>query len=582
MLRHPFRRAVAVASVLALAAVACGGDDDSSAADGQPTVDAAEDTDVSAGDSSDSADSGDAGDSDDSGDSADSGNSADDEAGVGEPRRGGTFVWAVTGGPSGTNAAVRAGTSRSIPSSQIHASLVTIDDEFQPEPYLAESFESSDDQLTWTFTLRDAVFHDGVPVTSDDVAFSVDVAKEFNPYRHVYAPITVETPDERTVVFDLAQPIPYLPLVLSSPFLPILPKHVYGDGQDVSTHPRNDVDIVGAGPFRVTEFELGQELRLERFDEFFIEGRPYFDEIIMVLAADPSTDLLRLERGEIDLLTVTAAQDQERARSMPNVTVMESAPVDARGITDVIVFNFENEFLANKDVRQAIAYAIDADFLVEVIQGGAGERTASQIPPRTPFHDPTVETYDYDPERAARMLDEAGFPEVNGTRFSLDIIFVQSIAPDFGSTIAEFVSTQLAEVGIDVTVVTQPDVASYGQALATGDFDMAQALPFMWGDPAIGTHRFYLTEAIVPAPGFNNSRYSNPEVDDILARAAVETDVEVRRELYAEFQQIVADELPILPLVTLPVTNFINKRVEGYPQGVWINVVPFDGAWLAE
>jgi peptide/nickel transport system substrate-binding protein len=139
------------------------------------------------------------------------------------------------------NGAVQSGLATGMISTQLFASPLRYDDKWNPQPYLAESWEVSPDGRSVTLHLvKTAVFHDGQPVTSADVAFSIDVIKKNHPFQTMLAPVeSVETPDAHTVVLRLSRPHPALLLAMSPALMPILPKHVYGDGQDIRTHPAN-------------------------------------------------------------------------------------------------------------------------------------------------------------------------------------------------------------------------------------------------------------------------------------------------------------------------------------------------------
>ncbi len=220
-----------------------------------------------------------------------------------EPRHGGELVIISTQAPRHLNPAVQSGIATGVPGTQIFASLLRYDGEWNPQPYLAESWEWAEDGLSLTVNLvQGAVFHDGEPITSADVAFSIRTIQANHPFQTMFAPVEdVETPDEHTAIFRLSRPHPALLLALSSALSPIIPEHVYGDGQDVADHPANSAPV-GSGPFRLAEFRPGEQITLERFDDFFIEGRPYLDRVVIRIVRDPSTLVLAMEAGEADML----------------------------------------------------------------------------------------------------------------------------------------------------------------------------------------------------------------------------------------------------------------------------------------
>src|SRR5690606_31456929 len=145
-----------------------------------------------------------------------------------------------------------------------------------------------DDGKSLTLHLRkNAVFHDGKPITSEDVAFSIMAIKKNHPFQTMFAPVEkVDTPDPHTAVIRMSQPHPAILLAMSPALCPIMPKHVYDDGQDIKSHPRNSQDIVGSGPFKFKSFTPGQEVVLERFDKYFIPNEPYLDRVVIKINPD--------------------------------------------------------------------------------------------------------------------------------------------------------------------------------------------------------------------------------------------------------------------------------------------------------
>jgi peptide/nickel transport system substrate-binding protein len=147
---------------------------------------------------------------------------------------------------------------------------------------LAESWEVSPDGLSVKLKLVEgATFHDGEPVTASDVAFSVLTVQQYHPFKTMFAPVTrVETPGPHTVIIKLSQPHPAILLVMSPPFLPILTEHIYGDGQDIASHPAN-LEPIGSGPFKFISYTPDGRIILERYENYFIPGKPYMNRILV-------------------------------------------------------------------------------------------------------------------------------------------------------------------------------------------------------------------------------------------------------------------------------------------------------------
>ena len=242
------------------------------------------------------------------------------------PKSGGTLIMTLGATPRHLNPAVQSGITTRAPGAQLFATLLRFDDQWNPHPYLAKSWQVSDDSLTVTFDLVEgATFHDGTPITSKDVAFSIKTIKANHPFKTMFAAVNeVQTPDEGTAVFKLSKPHPALLLALSSQLGSIIPEHVYGDGQDPKSHPRNSEDLVGSGPFKLVEFVRDQHVIMERNENFFIKGRPYLDKIVWRIIKDPSARSLGRENGEIHMSAFESTpQDILHSKGVEHLTVTD-------------------------------------------------------------------------------------------------------------------------------------------------------------------------------------------------------------------------------------------------------------------
>jgi len=186
------------------------------------------------------------------------------------------LVVALNHPPRHFNVTVQSGIATMFCSSQLFATPLMFDKNWQPQPYLAKSWKISDNGLSVTLNLvKGATFHDGKPITSEDVAFSIMTIKKNHPFKSMMAPVEkVETPDPHTAILKLSQPHPAILLAMSQPLCHIIPKHVFGDGQDVKVHPMN-IKPVGSGPFKFVEYKPGEHVIMVRYDKLFL-GAAHF------------------------------------------------------------------------------------------------------------------------------------------------------------------------------------------------------------------------------------------------------------------------------------------------------------------
>ena len=497
-----------------------------------------------------------------------------------EPTKGGTLVIGSTQVPRHLNGAVQSGIATALPSAQIFASPLRYDDAFNPQPYLAESYEVSEDGLSVTLKLADAKFHDGKPVTSADVAFSIETVKANHPFKTMFEPVeSVETPDEKTAVIKLSKPHPAILLAMSPALLPILPKHVYGDGQDAKTHPANNAPI-GAGPFKLEEYRPGEQITLVRNEDFFLEGKPYLDKIVVRIVKDPNALLIAMENGETDMYPfVAGSRDIRRLEKADGVSVTDKGYA-AIGPINWLAFNTVKAPFDDVRVRQAIAYAVDRDFITKALMGGVSAPQRGPIIESSPFFDASVETYDVDIDKANALLDEAGLTATDGTRAKVTVDYIPGPAEQ-QKNVAEYLKSQLKKVGLDVEVRSAPDFPTWAKRVSTGDFDMTMDVVFNWGDPVIGVHRTYLSSNIKPGVIWSNTQgYENAKVDELLNAAAVETDQEKRKALYAEFQQILSKDVPIYYINATPYRTAYNERVGNVPESIWGTMSPMDEVFI--
>ncbi|MEO3476874.1 ABC transporter substrate-binding protein [Phaeobacter sp. CAU 1743] len=486
---------------------------------------------------------------------------------------GGTLVIASSQVPRHLNGAVQSGIATAVPSTQIFASPIRYDENWEPQPYLAKSWETSEDGLTVTLNLVDnATFHDGEPITSEDVAYSILTTKENHPFKSMFAPVeSIDTPDAHTVVINLSNPHPALLLALSPALAPVLPKHVFDDGQDIKSHPMNSKPV-GSGPFMLEEFKAGEAIVLKKNPNFFLDGRPKLDEIIVRIIKDPSALLIAMENGEADMYPFMAGSQEIRRLEKADHLGVTAEGYAAVGPLNWLAFNTASPKLSDVRVRQAIAYAVDRDFITKALHRGVSTPQRGPIIESSPFFDESIPAYDADLDKAKALMAEAGFAD--GMELTIDFI---PGPKEQQQSIAEYMKSQLKKIGIAVTVRAAPDFPTWAGRVGGHDFELTMDIVFNWGDPVIGVHRTYLSDNIRQGVIWSNTQqYANAKVDELLNAAAIESDPTKRKELYAEFQQIVAKDLPVYWINALPYHTAYDKKLMNVPTGIWGTMHPMD------
>lgn len=501
-----------------------------------------------------------------------------------EPKRGGTLVMGQSVPTAQFNNAIASGTGVMVPGSQLFASPLMHDENWNPKPYLAERWEIAPDGLSVTLHLRkDALFHDGKPITSEDVAFSILTIRDNHPFNTMLRPVeAVETPDAHTAIIKLKSPHPAILYAMGPPLMPILPKHIYGDGKPIKQHPHNAKDVVGSGPFKLVEVKPGDQFVLERFDKFFLPGKPYLDRIIVKNYPDSQTSILEFEAGRLHLQPFfNRVLELERAKGNAQLTITNKG-YEAIGGINWLLFNNKKKPFDDIRVRQAIAHAIDKDFVVKALHKGLSKVATGPIHSGFPQYSADVTTYKYDLKKAEALLDEAGLKKgADGIRLKITCDYYPG-DEDGQKRLAEYMKPALKRVGIDVEVRAPADFAAWAKRMAEKDFDISMDAAFAWGDPVIGVNRTYLSSNIRPLVFTNNAQYVNPRVDELLAAAEREPDPARRKALYAEFQKIVTADVPLYWLTELPYHTILNKKVRNAPTTIWGAASPLMDVWLAD
>jgi peptide/nickel transport system substrate-binding protein len=458
------------------------------------------------------------------------------------PTPGGTAIVVLGSDPEHLNTGISTGYPIGAVGASLYSALLYLDADGVPHGELAESWTVSADDLAYTFTLRPATFHDGQPVTSADVVYSMEsiLAPNHGRFQTAFRVIdSITAPDDATVVIRLQRP--YAPLIsLLTVFdAPILPKHLY-EGTDPLTNPVNQAPI-GSGPFRFVEWVRGERVVLERFDGYFLEPA-LLDRVIYRIVPQDVARSVALEVGEADLVWgfYMPTSDLPRLEANPNLQVWKGLSIPSLYF---MFMNTENPALADVRVRQALMHAIDREQIVEQAQGGLGQVASGPFGAGFAYaYDEGADyrtLYPHDPERARALLAEAGVS-------NLTLDFVYDSARGAFAAAAEIIRDNLRQVGVTLNV--QPVERSVMVERVYGrNYDLSMQSFTSSGDPAIGYHRIYLS-AERGTNFVNATGYGNADVDFLLNEAAGLADRDARAVLYAQALAILARDVPTMVL----------------------------------
>ncbi len=478
-----------------------------------------------------------------------------------------TMIIALEGEPSTLTVHLSSDLPGVMVAANVFNGLIGYDFDFQPTPDLAERWEQSADGLVYTFHLTDqARWHDGMPVTAADVEYTFN---EILPSTHPRSGrwwgnvVSARATGPQTFVFELAEPYaPFLTLLgdtFGSGTL-IMPRHVYA-GSDARTNPANRHPI-GSGPFRFSRWEPGALIELVRNDDYFKLGLPKLDRLVMQIVPDGATRLLAFERGELDFLHayIVPYAAVPHLRQDPRLEILERG-LEGLATNENLLLNLRNPYLGDARVRQAIAYAIDRESIIERALFGLGRVAHSHVNSGVAWaHTPEFDVYRaHDPDRSEALLDAAGFPaDPAGRRFTLRL--THDAGKDVETRSAAIVRDNLRDIGIEV-VVEAFDRPTYVDRTFRGwDFDLALQNFVSGPDPALGVSSRYHSKQIRKVPFVNAMAYRNAELDELMDAETRILDREQRAARWRRIQEILMQDLPVLPLFEFPVLNAVSSR----------------------
>ena len=495
------------------------------------------------------------------------------------PDRGNRFIVGLQQEPDKLNSMLNAMVTGTYINQTIHGYFAKFDENMVLVPELIEEIPTlenggvSADGLRYEYHLRKGVrWHDGTPFTAADVVFTSEALLDERhgiesrlPWDRVK---DLETPDEHTVVFHLREPYaPFVTELLVTSHL--MPKHLLADavGLEFGNHPWHRAPV-GLGPFQFKEWRPGSSITVERNDDYF-RGPPGLDEIEFRFIPDTNTLLLELQAGGIDLLNSVETDKHERADALPGIRVTVTPSL----MWEHLDMNMSDPLLADRRVRQAIQLAIDREQIAEGIYGGLWEPAHGDVHPDLPWFNPKVdEIVRHDPEAAKRLLDEAGWmPGSDGIRRKdgepLRIQISTTASRQLRVLTEEVLQQQLRQVGIDLAIQNYQSTVLFAPfesngVLKRGKFQLGMYAWITSPDP--NKYTLYHSSQIPPPSGQNHPRWNNARVDELLEAGLSAVDPAKRKAIYDEIQVILAEDVPMTPLVWRSDLDAVDERLVNY------------------
>lgn len=450
----------------------------------------------------------------------------------------------------------------------LYSTLLRYDLEtLEPVGDLAESFDVSDDGLTYTFHLRDDVtWHDGEPFTADDVVFTMGLWT--NPEVPFYLSNNfrlvedVTAADDHTVVVRLSQPQASFPSLLGY-LANILPEHLLSDlSPEELANPATFLqNPIGTGPFKFEEYQPGSFVRLVRNEGYFA-GTPNLDALVYRVVPDANSQLALLQSGELDLVVIEPFQLQA-IENNPNIQI-QSVPIVRH---EYIGLNNGVAALSDPSVRKALTLALDREQLLETVFQGRGQVATGPFPPSLGWaYNEEIEPLPYDPEQAKALLDEAGWTvgadgvrQKDGERLSFTILYDPS-NPTRART--ALIAQQLwNEIGVETDFETSEYRAIVSRIRETPpNYEVNPNYLITPPDPD-GVANYYLSDSLA-----NSWQYQNPEVDALFNQGATATDRQERAEAYARIQEIIHEDQVNVFTVYPEEIQALSSAVESFPQ----------------
>ncbi len=509
-----------------------------------------------------------------------------DESHEGMPVDGGVLRRRLFGEPTTLNAVLQSSAPEAQVLQYVQRNLFDFDARLELVPGLAEGMEISADLLSYTITLRsDAVWEDGLPVTSADAVFTirkiVDPKVPANVFKPVFGEfVSVDALDARRFQMRFSKPYAFRSMAF---VLPLLPEHRFA-GQNFLRSKQNRAPLSN-GPYRFVSWKAQESVELER-NEKYPGPRGHFDRIVFRIVPDNTTAYRLLVDGGLDEDQIDSGLKDRAARD-PAFAVccrlVEFYNLDY----NYVALNDRSPLFSDPRVRRAMTMLLDRASIVRGLYKGSARIISGPWAPDSPAYEARVPPLPFDPAAAARLLDEAGWKDTDGDGvrdregrpFAFDLLV--SAGSEIGRQIDEMLAAELARVGVTAQIRTL-EWAAFVEKIDAGDF---QAASLAWSavDPNPDPY-FYWHSSQCSPNGLNNGCYASPEADRLMEAARLETDPGVRKEALGRIHRLLRDDAPAIFVVNAAQKIAFRKRIRGLttsPLGLY-GIWPGPLAWWAE
>jgi peptide/nickel transport system substrate-binding protein len=487
-----------------------------------------------------------------------------------------TFVESSIGDARRLNPVIANDSASGTVNDQVFNGLVKYDKDIRLIGDLAERWEVSNGGKTITFYLRKGVkWHDGVEFTAEDCLFTYKKFIDPNvatPYSSSYMDVS-KAEVVRKYIFRVTYKEPFSP-ALESWSMGMIPRHLL-EGKDINNDSFNR-NPVGTGPYKFREWIAGQKIMLDANDEYF-EGRPNIDQFIYRIIPDSSTMFQELLSGGVDMMGLNPLQYLRKSETRRIRENYRKFRYPANAFT-YMGYNLKNPLFSSFKVRQALSYAINRQSIIDGILLGLGKPCTGPFSYVSWAYNPRAKSYEYDPERARRMLAEAGWKdrnsdgvlEKNGKPFRFTIMTNQGNNERIRT--AEIIQQNLKAVGIDVNIRVM-EWQAFLEQIDKRSFDAIILGWSMGRDPDL----YDIWHSSKTKKGeYNFIGYKNAEVDRLLVEGRRTFDIEKRKKIYYRIHEILAEEQPYAFLYVPDATPIVHKRFKGIepaPLGIMYNFI---------